>query len=158
MLIVVALFNFNTATAQKIGHLSAEQIILEMPAYKSANSQLEALGQQLQKQLVDQENKIRTKVADAEANASNMTPVQIQTLQAELQKDQESLISNERKFKEDLYKKEQELTAPIYEKIKAAIKSVAEENGYKYVMESSSMLFAVDSDDITQLVKRKLGM
>ncbi len=158
MFVVVALMCANTAVAQKIGHLSADQIVLQMPAYKSASTQLETLAKQLETQLKTEEDQIRAKVAKAEQNASNLTPAEIQKIEAELQTDQQKLYTNQGKYKQQLLEKEQELTAPIYEKIKSAIKSVAQENGYSYVMETSMMLFSVEADDITSQVKSKLGI
>lgn len=158
MFVVVALMSVNTAVAQKIGHLSADQIVLQMPAYKSATTQLETLAKQLETQLKNEEDAIRSKVAKAEQNASNLTPAEIQKIEAELQADQQKLYTSQGKYKQQLLEKEQELTAPIYDKIKGAIKSVAQENGYSYVMETSMMLFSMDADDITSLVKSKLGI
>jgi Skp family chaperone for outer membrane proteins len=51
---------------------------------------------------------------------------------------------------------------PVYKSIQAAVKAVALERGYKYVLDSSEsslvVLYASPSDDIFQAVKAKLGI
>jgi outer membrane protein len=54
----------------------------------------------------------------------------------------------------------QVLLKPILEKIDVAVKAVGKEGGYTFIFDTSSgsMLFATESEDITSLVKTKLGM
>ena len=49
---------------------------------------------------------------------------------------------------------------PILKRIDTAIKAVAKEYGYFYIFDSSSgvLLFVPESRDVTNLVKKKLGM
>jgi outer membrane protein len=53
-----------------------------------------------------------------------------------------------------------ELTSPIIEKARKAVEDVATENSYTYVFNSTEglLLYATPSDDITDLVKAKLGI
>jgi len=143
---------------QKMGYLITEQLISELPAFKSANSQLEALAGQFKKQLTDKENVIRQKVKEAEAKAPTLSPTQIKTIQEDLAKDQQALYADEKRYQQDLAKKEQELLDPIYNKVRTAIESVAKNNGYSYILEGSSLMFADDADDIMPLVKSQLGL
>ena len=61
---------------------------------------------------------------------------------------------------QDLQDKEMKLTAPIIEKARKAVEEVATENGYTYVFNSTEglLLYATPSDDISDLVKKKLGI
>jgi len=56
--------------------------------------------------------------------------------------------------------KESELTAPIIDKAKVAVKAVAKDNGYSYIFNSTEglLLYAEPNDDIMTLVKKKLGL
>jgi outer membrane protein len=54
--------------------------------------------------------------------------------------------------------KEQQLLGPVYEKVVAAVKTVAKEKGYTYVLSKEVFLVAPDSDDLLPLVAAKLGV
>lgn len=60
----------------------------------------------------------------------------------------------------DLQSKQEELLKPLIDKAKAAIAEVAKENGYTYVFDSSVgvLLYFENSDDILELVKKKLNI
>ena len=54
-----------------------------------------------------------------------------------------------------------DLFKPIYDKAMAAIKNVAEENNFTYIFDVSSgviLFHSNDSQDVTPLVKAKLGI
>jgi len=55
-----------------------------------------------------------------------------------------------------LQKKEQDLTKPLYEKIRASIQKVGKAKGYQYVVNSDQLLLA-DGPNITADVKKDLG-
>ena len=58
-------------------------------------------------------------------------------------------------------KKQQELLAPIQEKLRAAIKAVGDEKGYTYMLDNNPgiVLYTGNSAiDATPLVKAKLGL
>jgi len=146
------------AQNQKIGYLITEQLVAELPDFKSANSQLETLATQLKKQLTAKEDKIRQKVQDAEGKAQSLSPAEIKAIQEDLAKDQQALYADEQAFQKQLVDKEKELLDPIYKKVQSAIQSVAKSNGYSYILEGSSLMYAVEADDVMPLVKQQLGM
>ena len=60
----------------------------------------------------------------------------------------------------DLSAKDAELSEPLIEKAKKAVEDVAKENGYTYIFNSSDglVLYAIPSDDVMELVLKKLGV
>jgi outer membrane protein len=60
----------------------------------------------------------------------------------------------------DFEQKQHRLFAPIMEKATNAINEVAKENNYSYIFDTAAgtLLFANESDDILELVKRKLNL
>ena len=56
--------------------------------------------------------------------------------------------------------KRQELYTPILKRAEDAVKAVAKENNYAYIFDTSigAVIYAQESDDITLLVKKKLGL
>jgi outer membrane protein len=60
-----------------------------------------------------------------------------------------------------LQKKQQELLAPLLERVKTTIADVAKANGYAYVIdttEGSGIIFSDAKFDLMPLVKAKLGL
>jgi outer membrane protein len=83
-----------------------------------------------------------------------------QTKEKELQDLQGRIDGFQTKAQQDLQAKQQELLQPIVDKAKAAIKDVAKENKYTYVLNSIEdvVLFHETTDDLMDLVKKKLGI
>ena len=54
----------------------------------------------------------------------------------------------------------EDLLKPILTRVEDAVKAVATENSYLMIFDTSSgaFLFAAESDDVSPLVKKKLGM
>ena len=70
------------------------------------------------------------------------------------------MIPHRRLAQADYQKKSAELSKPVYEKAKKAIDQVAKDNGYKYVLDTSTglVLYSEPTDDIISLVIKKLGI
>ena len=51
-----------------------------------------------------------------------------------------------------------ELMTPFQDKILQAIQDVAKENGYAYIFDSKNLLYSEGGDDVSALVKKKLGI
>jgi outer membrane protein len=55
-------------------------------------------------------------------------------------------------------RKQQELLAPVYDKVKKAIADVAKENGFTFIFNKEQLLVSPPGDDILPLVKKKLNI
>jgi outer membrane protein len=77
-----------------------------------------------------------------------------------LQKDQEAIQKFEQDAQQMVSTERERLLKPILERVDAAIKAVAIENQYLMVFDTSSgsMLFAAETEDVTALVKKKMGI
>ena len=54
--------------------------------------------------------------------------------------------------------KQLELMQPFQDKILKAIEDVAKENGYAYIFDTQVLLYSEGGDDVSALVKKKLGI
>ncbi len=159
---VIALLAFSstTATAQKIAHVDSEQLIPEMPAYKRAKSEVEAYGKQLQKLL---ETKQKERQADYKGTAGTaqkglLNQIQQQDAEKKLQGMQAALQQEAASADQKLAKKEQDKLKPLYETFNAALKKVAKENGYAYILDKKLLLYSDGGNDATAKVKAALGI
>jgi outer membrane protein len=62
------------------------------------------------------------------------------------------------KAEEQMAQRQQQLVGPIRVKAMDAIKAVAKEAGYAYILDVSTLIVAPPADDIVALVKKKLGI
>lgn len=154
--------NLSAQNAPKYGHMNLGNLLELMPDTKKANDALKIFADRLT--AID-DSLGRTLQAGAEAlqkeyDAGLLTPIQAQQRQAELQKQQEYLQKFEQDAQQQVSAKREELLKPILDKVDEAIRAVAKENGYAMIFDTSSgaMLFAADTEDVTAMVKSKLGL
>ena len=155
------LLTFGTDTkAQTIAYIVTEDIVPEMPAYKRAKSEVEAYGKQLQKILEGKQLEAQEYYQEVMKKGQNgeLTPKQEQEAQAKLQEMQASLQKEASEADQKLAKKEQDLTQPMYEEFDAAIKKVAKDNKYTYILDKKFLLYSEGGIDATSKVKTALGI
>lgn len=148
------------ASAQKIAHVNFGNLLNDLPATETADKELETLSQQLTKQGEAMVAKLREDFAAAEAQVQNLPPVELQKLQAKLQKDQQAILKFEQDITKQIETKRRELLGPLIEQAKAAVAKVAEAGGYGIVLDSSifnAVLFAEEATDLTAAVKAEMG-
>ncbi len=158
LLVAVVTLGLNTLNAQeKIGHISTDLLISLMPETKALNAELEKLGKTYEAELKAENDAFEAKLKKYDAEAASQTDEVNQSRRAEVQNDQQSLYQASQIAREDISKKRDEKLKPILEKAKKAIDDVAKANGYKYVLETSTLVVA-NGTDILPLVKTKLGI
>lgn len=162
-LLVAITFMSQAAIAQKYGHLNSGNFLQELAEVKSANSQLESYQKQLMKKGEDMATAFQTKLEAYMKRAQSGTVSQVQAQQEEgaLQQERQKIMEYEQEVMTKVQQKRQELIEPILKKVDDAIQAVGKENGYKFIFDTSLMnatLFVEESDDVTSLVKAKLGL
>lgn len=144
----------------KIGFINSDQLKEQLPEIKAAQQQLELLQQQR-----TQEGEARqAKLAQMEENYRKQEMLLSEARKAELQSEYEAEVQKLQEFgqatQDELMKKNFELHNPIFEKINSAIKIVAEEEGYDYVLDAGSsggaVVYANDKYDLTDKLLKKL--
>lgn len=168
-LIVLALALVSLATtvdAQKFGYLNSAEILSGMTEVKQADSSMEALRKQLQKKGQQMLQAYQTKLQDLQKKeqAGELSPKQIEVEAANLKKEEEKIGKFQQDMEKQIVEKQNTLLQPIFDKVNAAIKDVAAENGYNYIFDrsaqagGSTILYADETQDVTALVKGKLGL
>jgi outer membrane protein len=147
-------------SAQKIGYVDLQEIMTLMPEYKKANTDMESFSKSLEDELKKMSDEFQKKYADFEKNAAKLPEAIKEVKQKELQDMQGRIQEFQQSAQENARKKEAELLKPIIEKAKTAIGAVAKESGYGYVMDSNTagFLYKPESDNLSGLVKKKLGL
>lgn len=159
----VLIASFSQGQAQnkaKFGHLDFAALYNLMPELDSVKSIFDEYNKTIQQQFSTMQTELENKFMDYQANATGMSEIIRTTKEAEINDLKERLDAFESKAAQDLQAKESELTAPIIERAKKAVQDVAKENSYTYIFNSSEglLLYAEPMDDVTALVKSKLGI
>ena len=161
---MLLLASANPLTAQsKYGHMNYGNLLEQVPELKSGNTQLETYRNQLVNKGQDRVKKWETELKEfqAKAQAGELTGLQVKQAESKLGKEKQAITALEQEVKDKVTKKREEILIPILDKVNDAIKVIGKENGYSMIFDSSLynfILSAEDSDDVTELVKKKLGL
>ena len=165
VLLALALFVGTASIAiaqQKIGHINADELLQLMPETKKAQTELEAYGRQLEKDLTDMEAELESKIASFRTNEKMMTTLARETKTQELQELQRRIQEYSQRAQQDLQQKQVELLTPVIEKATKAVQDIAKEKGFSYILDSSPskavVIFAENGENIMPLVKAKLAI
>ena len=149
----------NTSKAQnKIGYLSADEIISLMPEAAKVDTQLNQYQQSLYLNAQDKQNELNEAVAKFYKDSATMTASLKEVKRKDLQTKVQELSGEEQRIQNMFEQKRQELSLPIQRKLQAAIQEVAKENGYAYVLPREALLVMPPGDDLGSLVRKKLGV
>jgi outer membrane protein len=162
VLVVLALgisFGAN-AQSQKIGYVDSQTIIDMMPESAKIKQDLQAYYTELQAELQTMVTEYQNKMRDYEANSATMSNILRQSKEKEIVDLQGRIQDFQNNAETDLAEKQEELSKPMLDKIKAAIDDVVKTKGLAYVFEKTVILSIGDSGsiDIIPDVKAKLGL
>lgn len=145
LIMVCGLFHLSMAQSAtaKVGYVDSDYILGQIPEYKSAQSELDKLSLQWQKDIEDRFAEVEKLYRIFRAEAVLLTDDMKQKRELELQdKEQEVRELQKKRFGVDgeIYKKRQELVKPIQDKVFNAIKAIAEKNGFSFILDKSGAL------------------
>ena len=159
-LILVLTSASQSQTVQKIGYIDFNGLVAAMPGVDSVKIKLQTYQKTLSDQLDAMRAEFENKYLEYQQGSSGMSDLIKQTKEKELQDLQGRIDAFQQKAQTDLQAKQQELLQPIVTKAKAAIKEVAKENKYTYIVNAIEdiLLYSEPADDVLPLVKKKLGI
>ncbi|WP_298498331.1 OmpH family outer membrane protein [uncultured Algibacter sp.] len=146
-----------TQAQSKVAHINTQELIAAMPAAKTAQAEIEALGKTYQTDIQASITEYQNTVKQYEAEASTKTDEENQKRGLELQEKQQRIQQFRADAQKDLANKEAELFKPIQEAAMNAINEVAKAKGYEYVLDRATLIVA-NGTDILADVKKQLGI
>jgi outer membrane protein len=143
----------------KFAVVSVQDLITSMPETKKADTAMNdyqnALAQNyddMRREFSEQDSLLSSK------DTAKYTKAQLELKRKNLGDLYQKMMTFQQQAQQMAQQKNQELLAPIQKKALEAIQTVARENGYTYVFEKGQLLVSPPSEDITNLVKKKLGI
>ena len=159
-MVLFLLFAVVSVQAQKYGYINTADILAAMPEVKQAETSIENFSNQLQKKGEAEVAKLQAKFGKIQEDmqAGKLSPLQQQEAQKELEADQAGLAKFEQDMMSQINNKRQSVLQPIYDKLNKAISDVAKEKGYTMIFDKTVLLYSEPGDDVSALVKTKLGL
>jgi outer membrane protein len=155
----VLAIGFFTASAQtKIGYINTDELIGVMPEAEKADAELKeyqaSLAQQGQDMMKELNDKDSLFVRDSAKLSPSMKEIKKNELISLYQR-----VQNWNQQAQEMYQQEaQKKIAPLRTKAMEAIRAVAKESGYSYILDINSVIVGPPGDDVLGLVKKKLGI
>ena len=151
------------AMAQKYAFVDSEYIRKNIPAFTTAQEQLDKLSKQWEKEVADGYAVVEQMYKSYQSESVLLSP-DMKT------KREEAIVTKEKEMKDlqnkyfgvdgDLFKKREELVKPIQDEIIKAIKEIAVDGSYAVIFDTAAggnILFANPKFDISDQVLEKLG-
>jgi len=152
-----------TANAQKYALIDMEYILEKIPAYTTANEQINALSEKWQKEIEAVSQEAQKLFKDYQAQYASLTDEQKTKKEEEVIAKEKGMSELRRQYfgpEGELGKRQQALMKPIQDNIYQAVKEIAEAQGYSLVIDrasATSVIFASPRIDISNEVLSKLG-
>lgn len=160
LLAAVMVAGASTVNAQKSGYISVDQVMSLMPELARIDTVLQRY----------QADSINTEFAsliqeynykDSILNKTDTTKIPA-AVKRQHRQDLEQIayqVQNWQQISQQaMQSKQQELLAPVYQKVYGAINAVAKENNYSFVYAQEALLVAPPSDNLLPMVAKKLNV
>ena len=160
ILAAVMVAGASSVKAQKSGYISVEQVVSLMPEIGKIDTTL----QKFQSDSLNTE--FASLIQEYNYKDSILTKTDTTKIPAAVKRqhrqDLEQIayqVQNWQQISQNVMQsKQQELLAPVYQKVMRAVNDVAKENGYAFVYNQEVLLVAPPSDNLLPLVAKKLNL
>ena len=143
------------AQEAKVAIVNSQEIMMAMP------ETMKQMNDKYAGEMKTMEDEFQKKYTDYIAQQDSMTEnIKLRRTQ-ELEDIRQRVENFTQVAQQDMNKKQQELLAPIQDKLRNAIKAVGDEKGYAYIIDNNPGIVLYTGNaaiDATPLVKAKLGL
>ena len=148
--------------AQKFGHIKTQEILIAMPEYTKAQTDIQTLQKQYDDDMKRVADELQKKFAAYQQEQANLPKNIQERRQKELQELNDRGMQMQQDAQQELQQSWMQMLEPIAKKIDDAIKAVGQEGGSVYIFDlnATQIPFVNEtlSTDVTSAVKAKLGL
>jgi outer membrane protein len=160
---VVLSLSLSAQEKLKIGHINSQELFAAMPEMDSAQKKLEKIASDHELVLEEMSVEFNKKFDNYRKamDAGTLSDLSRASKEAELEDLQNRIATFRQTAEQDIQQKRMEIFNPIQEKALNAVNTVAEENGFTYILDEGAggvVYAAPDAVDILDLVKAELGI
>lgn len=162
-LLAIAMIVPMLASAQtlKIGVVDINGIIQAMPETTATQTTLAEMQKKYEADYVRLGEEMKRQYEELQKMPADELPAIRERKAREFQDQQSKIQMFEDQVMQDMQRKQQELMAPVIQKARSAVEAVGRENGFSLIQDNNpqvTLYFAAPVEDITPLVKAKLGI
>ncbi len=141
---------------QKIGHVNSQKLLDTLPSRKVAMKTLKEFEESGTKELMEMEDDLNKSYSIYMEKEKSLAPIMQKIEQEKLQKKQQNIAEREQSLNREMQAISQSLNEPILDRIKRAVKIVAERKKLNYVIDETNTLYFDAGTDITDEVIKEL--
>lgn len=143
----------------KFGTVDVQAIVQGMPEFAAMQTQLETSSKTYETEFQKLQEEFQKKYTEfQQLDASTLESIKERRMQ-EIQELSQKIEQFRNTASQDLQRQQEQLMAPIQQKIQDAIKAVGDENNYTFIFETIAAAYVGrDVTDVTPLIKTKLGV
>lgn len=160
VLTIASVCSFNSFAQDKFGYLNTAEILQVMPERVEAQKKIDAETTKLETELNKMRDELNKKFTSFQQEQDTLS----ESIKVMRMKEINELDQRTQNFyevaRQDMQKLQVQLMQPIEEKIKNAIKSVGDDNGFVSIIDVNAALYLSPTKmtDVSSLVKGKLGI
>jgi outer membrane protein len=164
LLLLVFMAGLLTLRAQRYAVIDTKYILSKIPEYRDADTKLQQIGAQWQKEIDDKQAQLNQMYKNYDAEQFMLTDELKKKREAELfdkEKEVRDLQKQRFGYEGDLFKERQKLVKPIQDKVYNAVQKMAVAKSYDFVLDKSygiTIIFADPKIDKSEDVLRDLGI
>ena len=157
LLIALMLCAPMTMFAQKFGHIDSQALLMSLPEAVAVQNELQAKGNEYQKQLEDMQKELQTKAEDYDKAKATMPTAKQEETERELNDMYQKIQQTYQDNQQALQKAQQEKMQPVLNKVRNAIQNVGNTGGYTYIFEEGAAVYTgTNVEDVTSKVQSEL--
>jgi outer membrane protein len=162
-LILIMMFVVTALSAQKFAFIDSEYILKQIPAYESAQDQLDQVSQRWQQEVDALMDEVKTLYKNYQNDLVFLSEeMKVKRENAIVEKEGVAKELRKKYFgpEGELFKKRESLVKPIQDEVYNAVKEVADDGGYSVIYDKTSamdIVYASASLDVSEKVVEKLG-
>ena len=148
--------------AQKFGHIKTQEILVAMPDYIKAQTDIQTMQKQYEDEMKRAQEEFNKKFTAYQEEQANLPKNIQERRQKEFQELSQKGMQMQQDAQQELERSWMTMLEPIAKKIDDAIKAVGQDGGYVYIFDlnATQIPFVNEtlSTDVTSAVKAKLGI
>jgi len=157
-LLTLYVFCLTSVFAQKYGHVNSEEIMQNMPGIGTVQIKMAEFQKNLETMYENTVNEFQTKKEKFDRESGSWSASVRKMREDELIALQNRIQEIQYNAQEDIEQEQERLITPFKEKVQNAIHEVANEYLFNYILDTQILLYYKSANDITPLVKKKLGI
>lgn len=164
LLVAVLSIGFTNVEAQKIALVDINEVLSSLPEYENAQKELDRISAEWRQEIAQEFDKIKSLYNKLQAEQVLLSPQDKAAREDEIvKKEAEVREIQKQKFGPEgaIFKKRQEMVAPIQDKVFAAIENYAADRGFDIIFDkggATGLLFSNPEYDKTADIKKKLNI